>query len=108
MGANNVVAADGIVGTERTDIYWIEGTTCDGKECWADGFCHGHKNTWIDVAGKVAAQEDEEEEEEEADWEAVYAREKPREDNFRPGIQSNARLPFSAGVEDTRNVHRYH
>ena len=55
---------------------------------------------------KVAAQEDEEEEE--ADWVAVYAREKPREDSFRPGIQSNARLPFSAGVEDTRNVHRYH
>ena len=85
-----MVAADGIVDAERKDIYWVEGTACDGKECWAGGFCHGHKNTRIDVAGKGAAQEDEAEE---ADWEAVYAREKPREDIFRPGIQSNARLP---------------
>ena len=44
----------------------------------------------------------EDEEEEEADWEAVYARAKPREDSFRPGIQSNARLPFSADVKDKR------
>ena len=52
VGAINVVAAYGIVDAKRTDIYWVEGTACDGKECWAYGFCHGHKKTWIDVAGK--------------------------------------------------------
>ena len=52
--------------------------------------------------GKAAAQKGEGEEE--AGWEALHARAKPREDSFRPGIQSNERLPFSAGTEDTRNA----
>ena len=80
----------------------------DCKEYWAEGFNYQHQNTWIDAVRKGSAQEDEEEEEEEAGWEAVYAGAKSHKDSFRTGIQSNARFPLSAGVEDAWNARLCH